>query len=94
MPPAASGDTQQQRVLERLRKTPSQPVSFSELRAGGIDFPAAVISELELSGYAVDRVYKQGRIVGVRLLEGEQVESAGTSRVRRRRWSRRPPSAR
>ncbi len=35
-------DTQQQRMLERLRQAGDQPVAFAELRAAGIDFPAAV----------------------------------------------------
>lgn len=42
-------DTQQQRLLERLRAAGHQPVAFAELHAGGIDFPAAVVAELELS---------------------------------------------
>ena len=49
-------DTQQQRMLERLRRAGDQPVAFAELRAGGIDFPAAVVSELQLNGYAIERV--------------------------------------
>ena len=53
----ALADTQQQRLLERLRLAGEQPVAFAELHAGGIDFPAAVVSELELNGYAIERVY-------------------------------------
>jgi hypothetical protein len=64
-------DVQQQRLLERLRRAGGQPVPFSELRAAGVDFPAAVVSELGLAGYAIDRVYDHGRLVGVRLLEPE-----------------------
>ena len=45
-------DAQQQRLLERLRQAGDQPVAFDELHAGGIDFPAAVVFELELNGYA------------------------------------------
>jgi hypothetical protein len=40
-------DVQQQRLLERLREAGDQPVAFAELHAGGIAFPAAVVSELE-----------------------------------------------
>ena len=47
-------DAQQQLLLERLRQAGDQPVAFAELHAGGIDFPAAVVAELELNGY-VDR---------------------------------------
>ncbi len=61
-------DAQQQRLLERLREADHEPVAFAELHAAGIDFPAAVISELELNGYAIERVYDHGRLVGVRLL--------------------------
>jgi len=53
-------DAQQQRLLERLRKAGDQPVAFGELHAGGIDFPAAVVSELELNGYVIKRVYHHG----------------------------------
>ncbi|MEO8968023.1 MAG: hypothetical protein ABI427_10820, partial [Solirubrobacteraceae bacterium] len=64
-------DPQQQRLLERLRLAGEQPVAFAELHAGGIAFPAAVVSELELVGYAIERVYDHGRLVGVCLLEPE-----------------------
>ena len=64
-------DTQQQRMLERLRRAGDQPVTFAELRASGIAFPAVVVSELQLNGYAIDRVYDCGRLVGVRLLKPE-----------------------
>jgi len=60
-------DVQQLRVLERLRQAGSEPVTFAELNVGGIRFSATVVSELELQGYAIERVYDQGRMVGVRL---------------------------
>ena len=82
-------DTQQQRLLERLRQAGEQPVPFAELRAGGIDFPAAVVSELELNGYAIERVYHDGRIVGVRLLEPEPPKAPAAHRRRRRPWPHR-----
>jgi hypothetical protein len=47
----ALAETQQLRMLERLRSA-GKPLTLGELRAGGIDFPAVVISELELHGYA------------------------------------------
>jgi hypothetical protein len=49
-------DNQQQRLLERLRQAGERPVDFAELHAGGIDFPAAVVCELELNGYTTERV--------------------------------------
>ena len=51
-------DNQQQRMLERLRCAGQRPVAFSELGAGGIDFPAAVLSELQLSGHTIERVHE------------------------------------
>ncbi|MGO9898330.1 MAG: hypothetical protein ACLP0J_01245 [Solirubrobacteraceae bacterium] len=64
-------DVQQQRLLERLRQAGEQPVAFAELHAGGIDFPAAVVCELGLNGYMIERVYDHERLVGVRLLQPE-----------------------
>ena len=76
-------DVQQQRLLERLREAGDQPVAFAELHAGGIDFPAAVISELELNGYVIERVYDHGRLVGVRLLQPEPRDLLAAPRQRR-----------
>lgn len=64
-------DTQQQRLLERLRIADDHPVAFAELRASGIHFPATVVSELQLRGYAFEHVREQGRMVGVRLIDPE-----------------------
>ncbi len=66
MPSLSLADTQQQRLLARLRRADA-PVTFAELRASGIHFPAAVVSELQLGGYAFDHVHEQGRMIGVRL---------------------------
>ena len=49
-------DTQQLWMFERLRSAGEQPVTLDQLRAGGIDFPAVVIGELELNGYMIERV--------------------------------------
>jgi hypothetical protein len=83
----ALAETQQLRMLERLRSAGKQPLTLGELRAGGIDFPAVVISELELHGYAIERVYEHGRLIGVRLLETEAPDPPAS---RRRQRSRRP----
>jgi len=61
-----------------------QPPALGELRASGIDLPAVAISELELHGYAIERVYDNGRLIGGRLLESTQP----TRRPRQRRWRR------
>ena len=76
-------DTQQRRLLERLREAGEQPVAFAELHAGGIDFPAAVVCELELNGYAIERVYDHGRLLGVRLLQAEPPDTPAAPRWRR-----------
>jgi hypothetical protein len=80
-------DAHQQRLLERLRNAGDQPIAFGELHAGGIDFPAAVVSELELHGYAIERVYDHGRLVGVRLLHPDPPDTTDTSAEDSRRQS-------
>ncbi len=80
-------ETQQLRMLERLRRARGQPVTLEELRASGIDFPAVVISELEINGYVIERVREHGRLIGVRLLDADAI-AAPASRWRQR-WLRR-----
>jgi hypothetical protein len=75
-------DAQQQRLLERLRDAGDEAVAFTELHAAGIAFPAAVVAELELNGYLIERVHDHGRPVGVRLLQPEPPDTP-TSRRRR-----------
>ena len=79
-------ESQHRLALERLRSAGEEPVSLAALRAAGLDFPAAVISELELKGYPIERVHEDGRVVGVRLVERED---PGRSVRRRHWWSRR-----
>jgi biotin operon repressor len=54
-------------VVRALRDAGDRPVSLPELRERGIANPAAVIYELELAGYEIDRVHRHGRLLGVRL---------------------------
>ena len=75
-------ESQHRLALERLRSAGGEPVSLAALRAAGLDFPGAVISELELNGYAIERVHRNGRLVGVCLVEREDPGRA----VRRRHW--------
>lgn len=77
-------DVQQQRLLQRLRQAGDEPVGFAELRAAGVAFPAAVVSELELNGYVIQRVYDHGRLVGVRLFDPEPGDTPIPHRRRRR----------
>jgi len=62
----------QQRVLVRLvEQRGGQPVSFAELNDAGIEFPASVVSELELAGLPLEHCLLQVAGVsrpGVRLL--------------------------
>jgi hypothetical protein len=80
-------ETQHRLALEQLRGAGEQPVSLAALRAAGLDSPAAVISELELNGHAIERVYEHGRLVGLRLIEPQDADT--DARGRRHWWSRR-----
>jgi len=71
-------ETQQLRMLEQLRQAGTQPMTLDQLRAGGIDFPAVVIGELELSGCVIERVSENGKLLGVRLLETEAPDTPTT----------------
>ena len=62
-------------------------MSLAALRAAGLDSPATVISELELNGHAIERVYEHGRLVGLRLIEPGQADPR--ARARRHWWSQR-----
>jgi hypothetical protein len=74
-----------EKVLRVLGEAGERPVSIVELRERGVPNPASVIYELELAGFAIDRVHRHGRLVGVRLLErGEELEPP----KRRRRFGR------
>jgi hypothetical protein len=75
-------DGQQQRLLERLREAGDEAAAFAELHAVRIAFPTTVVSELELNGYVIERVYDHGRAIGVRLVQPEPPD-APASRWRR-----------
>jgi hypothetical protein len=75
-------DAQQQRLLERLREAGDEAVAFADLHAAGIAFPAAVVSELELNGYLIERVCDHGRLIGVRLLQPEPPDAPASRRRR------------
>ena len=90
MPTSARADTQQQRLLACLREARGRVVTFTELHAAGIDFPAAVAGELELAGYAIDRVAEAGRRGGVRLRDPERTAPSGAPIRRRWPWPRKP----
>jgi hypothetical protein len=68
-----------------LRAANGKPVGFDALRADGVPLPAAIISELELSGYPLERVRDHGRLLGVRLLS----DVTPTPTADQRSWMRR-----
>jgi hypothetical protein len=68
-------DGQQQRMLERPKEAGDQPVALGDLRGRGVDFPAVVLSELELNGHAIEHVYQDRLLIGVRLRDPERADS-------------------
>ena len=75
----------QETLLRVLRDAGDRPVGLPELRERGIANPAAMIYELEIAGYEIDRVHRHGRLVGVRL--GARAEPHAPT-ARRRRFGR------
>ena len=75
----------QESLLKALQDAGDRPVSLPELRERGIANPAAMIYELEIAGYEIDRVHRHGRLVGVRL--GARAEPHAPA-VRARRFGR------
>ncbi len=78
----AQSDPQQAVLLEMLRGAEGAPVSYTELREAGIEFPASVVSELELAGAKIERCDAHAgalhRVAGVRLdPAGETPDIAG-----------------
>lgn len=80
------GLEQQQAILMgMLRRAGGDPVSYSELRDAGIEFPAGVVSELTLAGVAIERCHASSpsgqKVLGVRLvaddLDPAEVERPG-----------------
>ena len=64
-------DEQQAQLLDVLRRFGGKPVSYQQLRDAGIEYPASVVSELELAGLPLERAYEGSlsarRLLGVRL---------------------------
>lgn len=64
-------DRQQMLLLDTLRRAAGAPMSYAQLQEVGVEFPASVISELELAGVIIERQYANARgarrFVGVRL---------------------------
>ena len=85
-------DRRARRLLEVLDDAHGTPLTFSELRARGIDDPGQTLYELELSGVRVERVYKVGsrrpKLVGVRLAHGALPPAPEDVERSSRRWWR------
>jgi tetratricopeptide (TPR) repeat protein len=64
-------DEQQAQLLDVLRRYGGKPVSYQQLRDAGIEYPASVVSELELAGLPLERAYEgplsARRLLGVRI---------------------------
>jgi len=79
-------ESQQAALLELLRGALGVPVSFADLNAAGIEFPASVVSELELAGVEIERrvLHADGtREMGVRLDPSRDLDNAFSSDQRR-----------
>lgn len=67
----AALDQQQALLVGVLLRARGGPVSYAQLRDAGIEYPASVVSELELSGLPLERCYEgplsARRLLGVRL---------------------------
>jgi hypothetical protein len=79
-------DPQQRRFLALLERAGGEPVSYADLRAGGVGFPAAVAAELELIGFMVERSTRPGGERGLRVIGPNQTASATAPPARR--WRR------
>jgi hypothetical protein len=85
-------DAQQRAVLGRLRDACGRPLTFAELRDGGVWYPASTVSELVLAGYAIERVHDEvGRLMGVRLRDTRSHPVIAAAPARGRPWRLRRP---
>ena len=71
-------DQQQALLIAALRRARGAPVSYQELRDAGIEYPASVVSELELAGLPLERCYEgpfaERRLLGVRLEAHDELD--------------------
>jgi hypothetical protein len=78
-------EEQQRRVLALLERADGAAVSFAELRDVGVEFPASVVSELELVGVPIQRCSEGGgrqrRAAGVRLVPTREPRSTSQRAV-------------
>ena len=90
-------DDQQARLLSILSGRAGEPVTYTELRDAGIEFPAGLIAELELAGVEIDRCrvgVPGGRPVrAVRLLSPVEGHGQAVGEVFEPLRSSEPPSS-
>lgn len=92
VPEGAGGppfDGQQARLLSILASRTGEPVTYDELRRAGFEFPAGLVSEIELAGVEIERCRAAGSdgrpVAAVRLphsvrgIPGGPDTDAGTS---------------
>ena len=83
----AAVDEQQALLIAALSRAHGEPVSYQELRDAGIEYPASVVSELELAGLPLERCYEgplaERRLLGVRLEAHDGPEDTPRRRPRR-----------
>ncbi len=79
-PDVVALDEQQTVLLDALRRARGAPVSYAQLQDAGIEFPASVVSELELMGVAIERRHASARgkrrLTGVRLAPADDPHHA------------------
>ncbi len=88
---AASLDPQQALVLEALRRAHGEIVTYGQLRDAGIEYPATVVSELELAGLPVERRLDgiaAAQLSLVRWLGGQDPDRAAPNRSAAREHGR------
>lgn len=75
-------EQQQAVMLEVLRNARGAPLSYTQLHDAGIEYPASVVSELELAGVPIERCFldaQAARGAGVRLDPTRDIASTDAS---------------
>ncbi len=87
-------EEQQARLIKALRRVEGATVSYSELRASGVDLPATVVSELELAGVPIERCHGAGgAVMGVRLDPERDPARSRPAEPARQEMTKRPEMA-
>lgn len=76
---AAGLEHQQALLISALRRANGAPVSYAQLRDAGVEFPASVVSELQLAGVPIE--YCHGEALGDRGGVGVRLEPGAVQAV-------------